>query len=465
MSLEKTCSPFKTLAFRVAVSFAGLFALASLVIFSVIYIVLGANLNQRTDQELLAEIEEIGGIYRDQGLDGVRLDFTREQESAENTVFARVLKPDKTTLVANNPNGWRGVEPTPVLVTRVNRKPVFETRPIYGRRYGVRVGYIPLNDENILEVGRQLRDASNFLEDYRKMSVCVVAIMLGLATVAGWYMAHRAMRGVDRVTLAAMNMGGDDLSQRVPVSGRQDEIDRLAESFNGMADRIQLLVSELKEISSDIAHDLRSPITRMRGLAEATLLSGGEPRFSNEFASDVIEECDRLIGITNTILELAEVESGAMQMARAPVNLVEMVEAAGDLFQTVAEEKNIRLEVTVGLRPLIICGNISQLQRVIANLLDNAIKFTPPGGTVKLALNATPDQVEVSIADSGIGIREKDIPHIFDRFYRCDPSRSTSGSGLGLSLVRALVKAHGGVIEVKSVHGSGSTFTIHLPRT
>jgi signal transduction histidine kinase len=232
-----------------------------------------------------------------------------------------------------------------------------------------------------------------------------------------------------------------------------------------MLRRIGTLVRELKEISDNVAHDLRSPITRMRGAAETTLTGPQELEAYREMGITIIEESDRLTGMINTMLEIAQSESGVLEISRAPVDLTALLKNAAELFQPVAEEKRIHLSAELPKIPLIISGDKNRLQRVAANLLDNAIKYTPDGGAVRLICRAVPGGAEVELRDTGTGIEPEELPRIFDRFYRGEKSRSSCGNGLGLSLAQSIIQSHGGWIAVESRPGKGSVFKLFLPRS
>ena len=316
-------------------------------------------------------------------------------------------------------------------------------------------------DIQIADLVRADRDT---LEDFREISAAVVSVVLLVSTVGGWFLARRSMAGVERVTESARSLGHGDLKQRVAVDRQGLEIENLAAAFNTMADRIEMLVAELREVINNVAHDLRSPLTRIRGAAEGALLDAGMPERGLDMAGGIVEECDRLIGIINTMLDIAETESGLTRISKDPVNLAEVVRDAYELFQPVAVEKGIDFRVSVSDEDRIVLGDRARLQRMVSNILDNALKYTPSRATVHISLGGDGQCVRISVTDTGVGIEAAELEHIFDRFYRCDQSRSTPGNGLGLSLARAVARAHGGEIHVESQSGRGSTFTVALPR-
>ena len=276
-------------------------------------------------------------------------------------------------------------------------------------------------------------------------------------------MARRAVSGVEAITRTAQSISGGTLEKRVPVKTRGDEIDQLSMTFNQMLDRIQALVTEIKEMSDNIAHDLKSPITRIRGIAEVTLTNGKSMDEYETMAASTIEECDRLLDMINTMLMISKTESGVDKLLREEIDLAGLVREACELFEPTAEDKRVTLSYDVPDKSHLI-GDKRMIQRMLSNLLDNAIKYTPSGGTVSVSVSENDGRnIVITVKDTGIGISPSDLPRIFERFYRCDQSRSEPGIGLGLSLARAIARAHGGDITVVSRLNQGSTFTITLP--
>jgi signal transduction histidine kinase len=249
------------------------------------------------------------------------------------------------------------------------------------------------------------------------------------------------------------------------VKTRGDEIDQLAMTFNQMLDRIQTLVTEIKEMSDNIAHDLRSPITRIRGIAEVTLTNGKSMDEYENMAASTIEECDRLLDMINTMLMISKTESGVDKLSRQEINLAGLIREACELFEPTAEDKRVTLSCDAPNESHLI-GDNRMIQRMLSNLLDNAIKYTPSGGKVNVSVSENEKgDVIITVKDTGVGISPNDLPRIFDRFYRCDQSRSNSGIGLGLSLARAIARAHGGEITATSTPNQGSTLTVTLPKS
>jgi signal transduction histidine kinase len=268
---------------------------------------------------------------------------------------------------------------------------------------------------------------------------------------------------VEEVTKTANEISQGAFDRRVDVKGRGEEIDTLAQTFNRMVGKIELLIRGMREMTDNIAHDLKSPITRIRGVAEATLTGGKSANDFELMSGSIVEECDRLLVMINTMLDISEAEAGVAKLTLEELDMAEVVRDACDLFQPVAEINQVFIIQRLPESATIL-GDKMKIQRAVSNLLDNALKYTPQGGTVTASVEGAPDQVTLSVNDTGPGISDRDLPHLFDRFFRGDRSRSLPGTGLGLNLTLAIARAHGGDVKVTSVQGQGSTFTMTLPR-
>jgi signal transduction histidine kinase len=249
---------------------------------------------------------------------------------------------------------------------------------------------------------------------------------------------------------------------RVPeLEKHGDAVDELSAQFNTMLDRINGLIAAMGESLDNVAHDLRTPIARLRGIAERALQSGDAAE-QREALADCLEESDRILSILNTLMDISEAETGVLQLRRAPVPLRPLLTEVKELYEDVAEVKKVAVALEPG-EEVTVDGDRDRLRQVFANLLDNAIKYTPPAGSVRLSVKPEADRAIVTVEDTGSGIAAEHLPRIWERLYRADPSRSERGLGLGLSLVKAYVEAHGGSVEASSAPGRGSVFTVRLP--
>lgn len=465
MFLKKTYNITRSLTFRLTVWYITIFFASWVVISIVVYYSLSSRMHQRVDNSLTTEANEYAAVYRAEGKDVLSATIVREAPSGvKEDIFVRVLNSDGSILAQSDSALWKNIRDNQESLNQLSDgKIVFRTLAVAKRKHPCRVGYLKLADGTLIQVGVNLRDDDRELKDYREVFGFVILAILFPAGFFGWWMAHKSMAGIGRLRATAMRVGEGEFSQRANLNGNGDEIDQLAMTFNVMLEQIDKLVAELKEVTNNIAHDLRSPITRMRGLAENALTMPDASADAKDLASIVVEESDRLVVIINTMLEIAENESGLVTLDKQPINLCMLASQAHELFLPVAEDKHVVLKLIVPQAPIMILGDKARLQRVVANLVDNAVKFTLPAGAATISVRALDAEAMIVVEDTGIGINAKDLPQLFKRFYRCDRSRSQPGNGLGLSLAQSMVHMHGGWITVTSKLGRGSKFEIHLP--
>lgn len=460
----------RTLALRLTFWYGAIVILVSGVAFWLFYLMVTGLLEERSDLELLSEAGTFESILKAKGLDGVKRVMVLEAQAAgERKVFFRLLSLGGEAFSSSNMSYWEdiGVARSAIRELIEGQPHVFDTLLSHDRQHRVRVLYRMIGPGVIVQLGQAMEHAGRFIEAFRRIFVGTMTALGASALLIGWFMARKALGGVGEVTRTAMEITGGDLGRRVPVKRWGDEIERLAITFNGMLDRIEGLVTGIKEMSDNIAHDLKSPVTRIRGLAEVTLTTAGRGAEAvgqyQGMAAGVIEECDNLLDMINTMLMISKTEAGAGKLELAPVDMGALVRGACELFEPVAEDKGVALSCRVP-EGCTVMGDIRLLQRAIGNLLDNAVKYTPSGGFVDVFVAALDGRrLEVVVEDTGIGIQARDLPHVFERFYRCDPSRSLAGAGLGLSLVRTIALAHGGGVFVESEPGEGSVFILDLP--
>lgn len=465
-SEKKKYNIFGTVTFRLTLQYTILFTVLSILVFVLFYITLTTHLRERMDEDLSQKLIEIEEISRKYSGEALRREIIRETASrGTKTIFIIIYSADHEVLAVSDLTEWRGLELDKMAVDNLfGDGEFFDTIVIPGHRYKIRIISKRIQDGKIIRIGHTLKDDEKLIKNYKKTAGIFTVLMVLSGSLLGGFVATRAMAGVKRVARSAIRIGQGDLTHRVSLKNEGEEIGNLAITFNEMAEKIQLLVTELIESTDNIAHDLRSPVTRIRGIAETTFIGRQEIDEYREMTGMVIEECDHLNEMINTMLEITVVESGNAIFSTTTIDMAGMIKNAYELFQPIAEEKNILIKIKTDSEHLETLGDMSRLQRAIANILDNAIKFSYNGGEINLSIKGTEQNIIIVVADSGIGIDENDLSRIFERFYRKDPSRSTPGSGLGLSLARATIRAHQGDITVESTLGKGSIFTITLPR-
>jgi len=466
MFFEKIRELRGTLALRLTLWYAAIFAVTCAIGFSVVFWVIVAIVKDRTDEDLLDDIKDFANLMHSGGLQRVESEMASEAlgEEASET-FLRLWASDGREVLATDLSDWEGLNGYRIDLTQALEapEPILDTLSLPHREYALRRATGAIAPGLVLEIGESLEDDEEFLAGLFKGLLITLLGVLSLSAPIGWFLARRALQGVNDLTNTAAEIAGGALDRRVAVGNGRDELDRLARTFNLMLDRIQALIVGMREMTDNLAHDLRSPIARLRTSAEMTLPNGKPDKNWEAVAANTTEECDRLLEIINTTLDIAEAESGAAALNLEDLDLVALVEGALEVFQTVAEDKHIRVttDLPAGCR---VRGDRQKLQRVVANLLDNALKYTLPSGLVEVSMADEGSRVRLSIRDSGVGIATEDLPRIFRRFYRCDQSRSEQGNGLGLSLTQAFMRAHGGDVSVTSTPGVGSTFSATLDR-
>ncbi|WP_372846085.1 sensor histidine kinase [Pontiella sp.] len=291
----------------------------------------------------------------------------------------------------------------------------------------------------------------------------LILLFLPLSGWVGFDISRRAMAGVERVSATANRVKSGHLDARVVSGNEGSEIEKLAADFNGMVERVESLMRELQDVTVNIAHDLKTPLSRIRGLLESLGWQEVSPDERSRAVAAAMEECDRVAPLIDSIIELARVEAGMVMLQNESFDLAAEVRTAHAMFSALAEDKHIDFSCRVpDSHPM--TGDRRRMQRVIANLVDNALKFTPEGGTVEVALMAEAGQSLLTVRDSGPGIPAEDLPRVFERFYRADGSRTTEGHGLGLSLVNAFVKAMNGSVKIESAAGGGCVVKVRVPQ-
>ena len=315
---------------------------------------------------------------------------------------------------------------------------------------------------NIVQVAMSLKNVEATQSSFLLTLLLLAPVALAGSALGGWFLARRVLTPVDAMVDAARRIEAEDLTKRIPALSSDDELGRLAAVLNDMLARLEGSFGAVRRFSADAAHELRTPLTILKGEIEVALRSSQAPAEIRQTLASCLEEVERMNSLVEDLLLMARMEGNALSARPRPVNLAEVVEDAAPALSELAVRAGNTLTVAAA-PPLWIEGYDSLLFRLVFNLAENAIKYTPAGGKIEVALQQQNGSAILEVKDNGPGIGAEAQEHIFDRFYRGDPAREGSGTGLGLALVRSIVQLHKGQIRLSSVVGEGSCFRVTLP--
>jgi signal transduction histidine kinase len=452
-----------THAFRLAALYFLVFAASVLGVLLFVYLTSAGFVERQTEATLDAEITGLAEQYAQRGLSGlIQIVAARSAGDRGDAMIYLVTDPDGKPLVGNIA-AWPAGVPTHsawlsfALERTINGR--HEVHPARGRLFVIPGGYRLL-------VGRDISDAAAFRSEVRTTLLWAGLIALGIGLIGGTVMSRNLLRRVEQVNRTSERVMAGNLSDRVPLHGTKDEFDQLAANLNRMLDQIERLMTAMREVTDDVAHDLRTPLSRLRTRLERALAipSGADPSGGASQAEAIraaIDEADRLLATFNALLRIAELESGAHLDQAAPIDLSEVARSAAELYEPVADEKGFALSV-VAEPSVRMSGDWHLLSQALANLLDNTLKYAG-GGLIELRVFHENGQAILEVADHGPGIPEVDRQSVLDRFVRLEPSRTTPGNGLGLSLVRAIARRHDGSVTLED-NKPGLRVRLQFPR-
>jgi heavy metal sensor kinase len=461
----------RSIRFRLTVWYAGLLALLLLLFGASTYLGLRHYLNQTLNESLGRQARQIGENFLIDvatGGEGYVISEINEHYAPElNNRFVRVTRADGSVLYVSGKPKESRFDPSAVSAVGapVDRDFVREAHApggvllIYTHPFTERTG-----QRFLIEVGAP----------YEQVEVVLYGLLLALAlglplTVivaisGGWLLMRQALNPVDEITRGAEQITSRNLSQRLPVAKTGDELERLSAALNRMIERLEESFLYVSRFTADASHELRTPLTILRGELEA---ASGQPEVApdlRETIESALEETERLSRIVESLMAISRLDAGEAKMDYGALDLAELAASTTEQMRLLAEDKEIALryesEELVSIQ-----GDRARLKQVIVNLVDNAIKYTPAGGLVGVKVCASNGSALLEVNDNGVGIPLEALPHIFERFYRVDKARSRQmgGAGLGLSIIKAIVTAHGGQVRVESVEGRGSRFLVELP--
>jgi signal transduction histidine kinase len=433
----------KSSSFRLALLYMLLLSISVGILLGFIYWSTAGFMDRQTDATIGAEIQGLAEQYRQRGLAGlstvIQERVARDPAGAGLYILADAdLKPllgnlDRWPAGLLDADGW--------MRFRLRNR-----GPDHAEEHAARGQVFRLRGDLLLLVGRDVRDLQRTRHVILDALTWGLAITAALALLGGWVLSHRVLRRLEAINQTSREIMEGDLSRRIPVGGSDDDFDQLAAGLNQMLARIESLMAGVRQVSDNIAHDLRTPLTRLRTKLELLRAElGGHPAAAT--AEQTIADAEELLTTFNALLRIARIEAGGRRAAFAPVDLVPLVADLAELYEPVPAERHQHLSLSTPSAAWVI-GDRDLLFQALGNLVDNAVKYTPEGGRVDLCVTDTATAIRIEIADNGPGIPVELRAEVFRRFFRADHSRSTPGSGLGLSLVQAVIQLHGATIEL-----------------
>jgi two-component system, OmpR family, heavy metal sensor histidine kinase CusS len=463
MSFERHRQLFRTLRFRLLVWNTCVVLLTGVAILIALREGVRLSLLREIDEILLEDLKEIGlavSEARNQNDAPLREELDRKARGhVRHKWFARFLDAQGRTI-------WHSADAAPLQA--LPRVPG-SVRPYTLGDYRVAEERLSRSVDGaaIVRVGESLELHHEAMRRIDWSVAVTVGLVLLIAPIVGFLLMLRATQPLAAINSTAARLRPDRIEERLPVRGTGDELDQLSRTINDLLDRIADYLRERRDFVANSAHELRSPLAAIRSTVEVALNSGRSLAEYEELLTGIIDECSSLETLVNQLLLLAETDADRLRVHGERVALDDVVRRSVDMFDAVAESRGIALSIEIAA-PVEVDGNSLHLRQVVNNLIDNAIKFTLPGGKIVVeVVRSDPDWAVIRVRDTGTGIAPDDIQHLFERFFRGDRSRDRRGiqhgSGLGLSICQAVVRAHGGTIQVDSRLGDGTTFTVLLP--
>ena len=466
MSSRKNKSVRMAFSLRLSLIYTAALCFSLAALFAVTYQLVRLVVQNRDHEVIGAQTSQFKSLFERGGVQAIATYFSQQIQAAPEQAFVRII--DQNHQV-------RFITVSHQLWSLLDKKtggqmPADQARwdELIREEAGGSwiVGTTPLATGLYLQVGRNNTESLLVLANFRKTALNIFLPAIFFSLLVGWLMTRSALAPLHALIDTVRHiLETGDLQRRVPVRAQRGELDALTTMFNRMLDQNEKLIRSSRETLDNVAHDLRTPMTHLRNSAERALqLPETEAAAQQSALADCVEESEQILQMLNVLMDLAEARTGGMRLNHEETALRELADEVIDLYALVAEERGITLKNDVPADCTVSSDRL-RLRQCIANLVDNALKYSPAQSAVTLSGASENNTVSLSVQDQGTGIAKEDIPRIWDRLYRAEQSRSTPGLGLGLSLVRAIIEAHGGTVEVQSEPGHGATFTLRLPKS
>jgi Signal transduction histidine kinase len=467
---RRSFDPRKSLAVRLSLWFAAMFTAGFTAIFGLLYWTLGRQIEAQEAEALQLRLQQYADIYGASGLNGLRQRVAEDSASPRvRSLFIRLIGPRGDAIWGLIPPGWIEEDARRVAVPDGwggwTERRTYTVRVPKDEQQDLAVAGRVLPGGFLLQVGRSTDSRAVLLAPLRKTFLWVGGAVVVVGFVAGVVAARRATRPLrDVIATAQRIIATGELDARVPPPKRDDDVAELVRAFNTVLDKNAGLLRAMREALDNVAHDLRTPLTRLRGTAELALqgaaMNGGTGAQTDALA-DCVEQADDVLRLLRALMEISEAEAGVLKLEKSECDLSALARSAAELYAEVAEAKPVTLKVE-GEATLPVLGDATRLRQAIANLVDNAVKYTPAGGSVTVRTMRENGDAVLSVQDTGPGVPVAEQARVWERLYRGDWSRSERGWGLGLSMVRAIVEAHGGRVGLRNATEGGAVFEVRL---
>ncbi len=453
----------RTLTFRLNVWHAAIYLVSAGLLFSLIYFLLAAAIDRKDRDVIEARLREYVAVYRGGGIPALRDWTTRVNEARkERMFFVRVVPKHGKVELLVMPQDWFDAD-LRRLDAATQSHALAWVRVPRNSETDLTLASKILDDGTVFQVGRSSDSRATLLGKFRQVFIMVIPPVLLLGVIGGALLTRRMTKPICELVAAVssiLNTGRMDI--RVSEQAADDEVQDLVVLFNRMLDQNERLIRTLRDSLDNVAHDLRTPLARLRLTLERSLATQSMGAGGNDGIMDALDETERVQTIIRTLMDVAQAEAGLLKLNVVETDLRSLATDVVDLYEHVAEEREIDLSIQAD-SPILASVDPVRMRQVFANLLDNALKYTHLGGRVLISMRQLGNDAEIHFIDNGIGISEKHLPRVWERLYRADESRNTPGLGLGLSLVKAVVEMHGGRIDLRGTVGEGSEFTVVLP--
>jgi heavy metal sensor kinase len=450
----------RSIGARLTLWYAAAFAAALLVLGVAMWFTVRQSLYHAVDESLGDRVEGIH-TFIDDHKTRLDVDEVKEEFRAHGELF-QVL--DDTGAIVHRADTLAGV--TLPRISETGAVPRFDNLVANGEPLRFLTQKVAVDGRSFtVQVAAPLAELQQGLRDALWLLVPLFVLMLLIASAGGYFMSRRALEPVDRITQTARSISAENLSQRLAVPSTGDELERLSATLNDMIGRLEASFKRISRFTADASHELRTPLAVMRTTAEVALRHPGDGGEHRAALGAVVGEIERTTQLVDNLLLIAKADAGGAQLAKVPVDVAAAAEEARAQMSILARTKGIALEVRLPDDPVVVIGDRDALRRLFSILLDNAIKYTAAGGVAEVAVSTNGAHAVGVVTDSGIGIPNDDLPHVFDRFYRVDRARTRElgGAGLGLAIARWIAESHGGEIGVASQVDRGSRFEVRLP--